>query len=112
MRPFWIALQFLTRLPVRLDRVPDAQAIGRSLPFYPLVGLLLGAVLATLAWRLADQPPLLTAALVLVAWVALIGDVLVLLAGAARMAVWRFIGWTLLGKCSRYALVALAVERL
>lgn len=73
MRPFWIALQFLTRLPVRLDRTPDAPAIGRSLPFYPLVGLLLGAVLATLAWRLADQPPLLTAALVLVAWVALTG---------------------------------------
>ena len=48
----------------------------------------------------------------LLSWVPLIGDVLVLLAGAARMAVWRFIGWTLLGKCSRYALVALAVERL
>jgi membrane protein YqaA with SNARE-associated domain len=48
----------------------------------------------------------------LLSWVPLIGDVLVLLAGTARMGVWRFIGWTILGKLSRYALVALAVERL
>jgi membrane protein YqaA with SNARE-associated domain len=47
----------------------------------------------------------------LLSWVPLIGDVLVLLAGAARMSVWRFIGWTTLGKGARYALVALAVEQ-
>ncbi|MCA1559930.1 MAG: VTT domain-containing protein [Acidobacteria bacterium] len=44
-------------------------------------------------------------------WVPVIGDVLVLLAGAARMSVWRFIGWTTLGKGVRYIAVALAVER-
>lgn len=48
----------------------------------------------------------------LLSWVPLIGDVLVALAGVARMPVWRFVGWTILGKGSRYALVALAVERL
>ena len=47
----------------------------------------------------------------LLSWVPLIGDVLVLLAGAARMPVWRFVGWTTLGKGARYAVVALAVER-
>jgi membrane protein YqaA with SNARE-associated domain len=47
----------------------------------------------------------------LLSWVPLIGDVLVLLAGAARMPVWTFIGWTLLGKAARYVVVALAVER-
>ena len=47
----------------------------------------------------------------LLSWVPLIGDVLVLLAGAARMPVWRFIGWTTLGKGARYVVVALAVER-
>jgi membrane protein YqaA with SNARE-associated domain len=44
-------------------------------------------------------------------WVPLVGDVLVLLAGAARMPVWKFIGWTTLGKGARYVVVALAVER-
>jgi membrane protein YqaA with SNARE-associated domain len=47
----------------------------------------------------------------LLSWVPLIGDVLVLLAGAARMPVGRFIGWTTLGKGLRYVVVALAVER-
>ena len=47
----------------------------------------------------------------LLSWLPLIGDVLVLLAGAARMPVWRFVGWTTLGKGARYAVVALAVER-
>ena len=47
----------------------------------------------------------------LLSWVPLIGDFLVLLAGAARMPVWRFVGWTTLGKGARYAVVALAVER-
>jgi len=48
----------------------------------------------------------------LLSWVPLIGDALVLLAGAARMPVWRFIGWTTLGKGARYVAVALAVEQL
>lgn len=47
----------------------------------------------------------------LLSWVPLIGDVLVLLAGATRMPVRSFVGWTTLGKGARYAVVALAVER-
>jgi membrane protein YqaA with SNARE-associated domain len=47
----------------------------------------------------------------LLSWVPIIGDVLVLLAGAARMPIWRFIGWTTLGKGARYVAVALVVER-
>jgi membrane protein YqaA with SNARE-associated domain len=47
----------------------------------------------------------------LLSWLPLVGDVLVLLAGAARMRVWTFIGWTTVGKASRYVVVALAVER-
>ena len=47
----------------------------------------------------------------LLSWVPLVGDVLVLLAGAARMPVWRFIAWTTIGKAVRYAAVALAVWR-
>jgi membrane protein YqaA with SNARE-associated domain len=48
----------------------------------------------------------------LMSWVPLIGDVLVALAGAARMSFWRFAIWTALGKCARYVAVALAVDRL
>ena len=46
----------------------------------------------------------------LASWVPLMGDVLVLLAGGARMPVRQFIGWTTVGKCARYVAVALAVE--
>lgn len=73
VEPFWIALQFLTRLPVRLARAPSERAIGRSLLYYPLVGLLLGLLLAATAAVLAGLPALLRAALVLVAWVAVTG---------------------------------------
>ena len=37
-----IALQFLTRLPVSLPGMPTPEQVGRSLLWYPLVGLLLG----------------------------------------------------------------------
>lgn len=77
MRPFLIALQFLTRLPVRLGSGPDAdlddEDVGRSLTYYPLVGLLIGALLAVFAWVLNGVPAPLSAALVLVAWVLITG---------------------------------------
>ena len=36
MLPFWIALQFLSSLPVRLPGMPRPEELGRSLLFYPL----------------------------------------------------------------------------
>lgn len=72
-RPLLIALQFLTVLPIRIDGAPDAKTTGRSLLYYPLVGLLIGALLATAAWMLDDAPPLLGAAVLLTAWVAVTG---------------------------------------
>ena len=48
----------------------------------------------------------------LLSWVPLLGDVLVLLAGAARMPVWRFVAWTMIGKAARYLAVAWAIQRL
>jgi adenosylcobinamide-GDP ribazoletransferase len=50
MLPFWIALQFLSSLPVRLPGMPAPQELGRSLLFYPLVGLLFGGILWGLNW--------------------------------------------------------------
>lgn len=72
VRAFWLALGFLTRLPApRLE--PDPATAGRSVLYYPLVGLVLGALLAALGWLLAAQDALLAAALVLAAWVWLTG---------------------------------------
>jgi adenosylcobinamide-GDP ribazoletransferase len=73
IRPFLIALRFLTRLPVPLGDKPSEKDIGRSLLYYPLVGLLIGLLLAATAWALANAPALLRAALVLAAWVLLTG---------------------------------------
>lgn len=73
MQPFLIALQFLTSLPVRLDRMPEPQAVGRSLLYYPLVGLLLGAMLWLVGTVLENASVPLLAALLLTGWVALTG---------------------------------------
>lgn len=46
----------------------------------------------------------------LLSWVPLVGDVLVVLAGAARVPFWTFTAWTAIGKGARYAAVALALR--
>ncbi|MGE8155030.1 adenosylcobinamide-GDP ribazoletransferase [Pseudomonas vancouverensis] len=73
MLPFWIALQFLSSLPIRLPGMPEPQELGRSLLFYPLVGLLFGVILWTLNWLLLGTPVLLHAALLLTVWISLSG---------------------------------------
>lgn len=73
MLPFWIALQFLSSLPIRLPGMPAPQELGRSLLYYPLVGLLFGVMLWALNWLLLGTPPLLHAALLLSVWVLLSG---------------------------------------
>lgn len=73
MRGLVAAFGFLTRLPVpRIAFLPGTQA--GSLKWYPLVGAVLGGLLAgatALAWTVL--PPIPAAAVVLVAWVALTG---------------------------------------
>ncbi|MAL49004.1 MULTISPECIES: adenosylcobinamide-GDP ribazoletransferase [unclassified Methylophaga] len=73
MRALLIALQFLTILPVRLQGEFTAQDIGRSLLFYPVVGLLIGIVLSLLGWNLTSQSPMFSAILVLAVWVTITG---------------------------------------
>lgn len=72
MNDFLVALQFLTRLPVR-PRPADAGAPGRAMLWYPAVGLVIGLLLwgmLALAAPLGAQP---AAALVLVVWVLVTG---------------------------------------
>lgn len=73
MSAFWVALQFLSSLPIRLPGMPSPQAFGRSLLFYPLVGLLFGLLLWGLNSVLAGTPLMLHAALLLSVWVLLSG---------------------------------------
>jgi len=73
MQPFLIALQFLTRIPVRLEAVPDNKTIGYSVVCYPLVGLIVGVFLGGFAWLLSDAPPLVAAALLVTLWVFVTG---------------------------------------
>lgn len=73
MLGFWIALQFLSSLPVRLPGMPTPAQMGRSVLFYPLVGLLFGVLLWGLHALLEGSPVLLHAAVLLSAWVVLSG---------------------------------------
>lgn len=73
MTPFLIALQFLTRLPVSLASMPTPEQLGRSLLWYPAVGLLIGLLLVGAQQLLGDTPALLQAALLLALWVGITG---------------------------------------
>lgn len=76
MKPFYpllLAIQFLTQIPVRLKQTYGEREVGASLLYYPLVGLLLGALLAGLHSLLHGVPVLLHAALLLAAWVVMTG---------------------------------------
>ena len=70
--PFLVALQFLTRIPVRVRELPP-RTVARSLAYYPLVGLILGLLIAGLNALLSDAPTSVRAALVLTLWVGLTG---------------------------------------
>jgi adenosylcobinamide-GDP ribazoletransferase len=68
-----VALQFLTRLPVRIEPPPDAREVGSSVACYPIVGLVLGVILWGIALLASRLPGLLGGAVVLAIWVALTG---------------------------------------
>lgn len=73
MKGFHIALQFLTRIPLPNCQDYDANNVSRSVLFYPLVGLLIGLLLAALAWIVTDSPTFVAAGVLLTVWVALTG---------------------------------------
>lgn len=73
LTPFWVAMQFLTRLPVPLRQQPDDRMLGGSMLYYPLIGLLIGLLLLLVAYLTQNNQVLLQATLVLVIWVAITG---------------------------------------
>lgn len=72
MNSFWLALAFLTRLPVppRLD--PTPLAMGKSLLYYPVVGAIIGLLL-TLAHAPMATHPHAAAAVLVTLWAGLTG---------------------------------------
>ncbi len=52
MKRFLAAIQFLTILPLPRGLCPDERALGGSLPFFPVVGLGIGAAVAAIDWGL------------------------------------------------------------
>lgn len=70
-----LAFSLLTRIPVRLPEEIEPRAWGEAVVFYPLVGLVMGLVLASvaLAGGAWDVHPGVLAVLVLLLWVGLTG---------------------------------------
>jgi adenosylcobinamide-GDP ribazoletransferase len=73
LRPFFVALQFLTRIPNPfLSNISDRQ-IGHSLLFYPVIGLLIGLILIAITIPSADASTGVAAALSLAIWALITG---------------------------------------
>ncbi|SUP40900.1 adenosylcobinamide-GDP ribazoletransferase [Veillonella criceti] len=66
MKAFFIGLQFLTRLKIVNQTEWDIHDFGKSVIYFPFVGLVIGAFMAALYWLLADYLPIQLLALLLV----------------------------------------------
>lgn len=73
MTSFLVALQFLTRIPIKLKQQSTEKQSAQSLLFYPVVGLLIGLVIYVLNIALSEANDMLRAAIVLVIWVLITG---------------------------------------
>lgn len=73
IKPFLVALQFLTCLPVSLKTQPSEAQIGQSVLYYPFVGFMIGLCLVVLNALLGTVDPLVSAALLVTSWVLLTG---------------------------------------
>jgi adenosylcobinamide-GDP ribazoletransferase len=62
MKPLFAALQFLSILPIPSAWTGQGQLLSRSVKFFPIVGLILGAMAAGCAWLLSCVfPPIVVA---------------------------------------------------
>ncbi|MEW5755988.1 MAG: adenosylcobinamide-GDP ribazoletransferase [Pseudomonadota bacterium] len=73
LRPLFVALQLLTRLPTPRLHDITARETGWSVLFYPVAGLIIGGFLILLNQLLLSASPGLTAALLLASWVLITG---------------------------------------
>lgn len=73
MKALLLALQFLTCIPFSLRFEPRPTDWGRSALAYPLIGLLIGLLLAGLQRLVGHADPLLQAALLAITWTLITG---------------------------------------
>lgn len=73
--PLLVAIQFLTRIPVPRDLDPDVEDLADSVVWFPVVGLVVGGILAGMAFGLLRTPlvPAVGAAVIVVSGVVLTG---------------------------------------
>ena len=70
---FLLALQFLTRIPIPINFVVTGKQWGKTVLFYPLVGLIIGCFLALIIILLPENSINLQAAIILTFWVLITG---------------------------------------
>lgn len=71
---FRTALQFLSWIPVGQLPFPDPKIVGKSVAWYPLIGLLLGVILGILSFIISSLfNDWISAALILTCWIWLTG---------------------------------------
>ena len=75
MREFLIALQFLTTLPVKIERKIKEEEYGRSLGWFPAAGITIGIVLVSVSYIFGFLPSLALAAVILAASVLITGGI-------------------------------------
>jgi adenosylcobinamide-GDP ribazoletransferase len=67
MKPLFAAIRFLTIAPIAGTWGTAEEDLARSVPWFPVIGLLLGAIAAAVAWSLSFvAPPMVTATAIVV----------------------------------------------
>lgn len=75
MKNFFIALQFLTILPIKIKPEIKKGEFGKSLAWFPLVGALIGLILSLSIFFLSFLPQIVIAALILIESVIITGGI-------------------------------------
>ena len=73
MNSLLLALQFLTIIPVHHAYIASDRQLGNSILFYPVIGLLIGVILAFSSLMIANIPLQSQSVIILILWVILTG---------------------------------------
>jgi len=75
LKRFLIALQFLTAIPVSIKAEIKNKDLGASLLYFPLIGLLIGLLLAGSVFLFSFLPPLIKGAIILIISIFITGGI-------------------------------------